>query len=223
MATAGIHLCLEGLIGCGKTRFITLLANALNERNANFLIFPEPLEEWTAFSDKKYNVLDMNYKEPYDYANIFQNMALSTKVKQLRPYKGHNILVERCIGAQTNVFIPVLKDKGFISDLQHQTLLQMIELMDIVPDFIIYLRCRPETALSRIAHRNRPEEKDVTIEYLQMLEEKYDNWLCKAYGNGNLIVIDADSEAHYTPEMIEIVIKQIEIWALKTCRLAQLY
>lgn len=226
MATAvssGIHLCLEGLIGCGKTRFINLLANALNERKANFMIFPEPIEEWTAFSDKRYNVLDMNYKDPRNYAYIFQNMALSTKVKQLRPYLDHNILVERCIGAQSQVFIPVLKEKGLITDLQHQTLTALIGLLDISPDFIIYLRCQPETAMVRIANRNRPEEKNIKIEYLKMLEEKYDDWLIREYGHGNVIVIDADSDMYYSQAMMNLVIREIETWALKTCRIAQLY
>lgn len=43
--------------------------------------------------------------------------------------------------------------------------------------FSVYLRTDPEVAFERIKTRNRFEEKDVTLEYIQHLHELHDKWL----------------------------------------------
>lgn len=43
--------------------------------------------------------------------------------------------------------------------------------------FSVYLRTDPEVAFQRIKTRNRFEEKDVTLEYIQHLHELHDKWL----------------------------------------------
>jgi len=43
--------------------------------------------------------------------------------------------------------------------------------------FLVYLRTDPEIAYQRIKTRNRFEEKDVSLEYIQHLHELHDKWL----------------------------------------------
>ena len=38
---------------------------------------------------------------------------------------------------------------------------------------VIYLRCDPQTCYDRIAQRKRPEESEITLEYLQMLHNRH--------------------------------------------------
>ena len=46
----------------------------------------------------------------------------------------------------------------------------------LVPDAFVYLRASPETCKRRLAFRSRGEESGVTLEYLQQLHEKHENW-----------------------------------------------
>lgn len=43
--------------------------------------------------------------------------------------------------------------------------------------FVVYLRTDPEVAYQRIKTRNRPEERNVTFEYIKHLHDLHDRWL----------------------------------------------
>nr|BAH71154.1 ACYPI006573 [Acyrthosiphon pisum]BAH71155.1 ACYPI006573 [Acyrthosiphon pisum] len=53
----------------------------------------------------------------------------------------------------------------------------LIENVQIESDLIIYLRTDPEIAYQRIKTRNRSEEKNISLEYIQHLHELHDKWL----------------------------------------------
>ena len=42
---------------------------------------------------------------------------------------------------------------------------------------VIYLRCDPKVAYSRMKKRDRKAEKDVPLEYLKSLHNYHENWL----------------------------------------------
>ncbi|CAF0776453.1 unnamed protein product [Rotaria sordida] len=44
-------------------------------------------------------------------------------------------------------------------------------------DLIIYLRATPETCLQRIQARHRSEEESISLDYLQTLHERHEEWL----------------------------------------------
>ena len=50
-------------------------------------------------------------------------------------------------------------------------------LPGLVPDGFIYLRADPATCYSRLAERGRSEETGVTLEYLDNLHRKHEQWL----------------------------------------------
>jgi thymidylate kinase len=50
-------------------------------------------------------------------------------------------------------------------------------LPGLVPDGFIYLRASPDTCHRRMLMRKRPEEQNVTIDYLRDLHEKHEQWL----------------------------------------------
>ncbi len=60
--------------------------------------------------------------------------------------------------------------------------------------FLVYLRARPETCLERIKTRNRPEEQSITLDYLNQLHERHEEWLTTQ--NDRLttpvLIVDAD-------------------------------
>ena len=52
----------------------------------------------------------------------------------------------------------------------------MIEFLP-PPDLVIYLRATPETLLERMAQRNRDYERGISRDYLDSLNELYDQWI----------------------------------------------
>lgn len=65
----------------------------------------------------------------------------------------------------------------------------MISLVKL-PDLMIYIRSSIPTLVSHIERRGRNFEKSIRIDYLQGLNNRYENWI-KDY-KGKLIIIDGD-------------------------------
>jgi deoxyadenosine/deoxycytidine kinase len=127
-ATKTVHICIEGLIGVGKTTMLTLLANSLGEKiKSNTKVFAEPVDEWQDFGQNRVNLLKLMYDDPKQYSFQFQNVAFSTKCKQLAGQEGVKI-VERSLLAQSKVFIPILLREENITELQSEILVSLIDI-----------------------------------------------------------------------------------------------
>jgi hypothetical protein len=50
-------------------------------------------------------------------------------------------------------------------------------LPSLIPDGFIYLKADPDTCLSRLKLRSRTEEAAVSLEYLEDLHSKHEEWL----------------------------------------------
>ena len=49
--------------------------------------------------------------------------------------------------------------------------------LNLKPDYTVYLQCSPEACFNRIKTQNRPEEEEITLDYLKFLGESYDNFV----------------------------------------------
>lgn len=177
----------EGIPGAGKTTLLEKLAMV----SPNITIDCEPIQVWQNFRGN--NVLDLYYKDPKEYAFIFQSLIQSSVFNSRRrsvPTKGIYLL-ERSLGSSFNVFSRLALDKDILTDLefgvlheQHRVLSEAETLCGIAADLYIYLRIDPRTALERVRARGRKEEINVTLPYLRQLHTYYDDWLIKGrYGH----------------------------------------
>ena len=182
-----LHISVEGNISIGKSRFLRELEETCRIKKVEF--FTEPVEVWRNFNGKNY--LDEMYTDPTANAFKFQMLALSSKLDQLDFYEPVNI-TERSLDSQKHVFIPALLENGFITEAESDLLQYSIDVClkrypRAKPNYYLYLRGTPELSLERIRKRERPEERDVTLEYLEQLHKLHDNWLLSLEDNTVLV------------------------------------
>lgn len=170
------YIGIAGTIGVGKSTLTQDLANALN--------FEPILEE-----------VDGNpYLEPFygdmkQYGTMMQVWLLNHRFRQHREFvtrislgKIRGVVQDRTIWEDT-IFARMLNqhpDK-IITDMDYNTYLDLFDNMVlrelVFPQIMIYLDCSPETAIKRINSRGRMMESAVSLDYLRMLKENYDQFI----------------------------------------------
>jgi deoxyadenosine/deoxycytidine kinase len=58
----------------------------------------------------------------------------------------------------------------------------------------VYLRSSPDLCFERLQRRKRPEERPISLGYLQELHESYERWLLQTKTPVPVLVIDANKE-----------------------------
>lgn len=147
-------ISIEGLIGVGKSTLLDALP---------FVVEKESVEHWTLLQ-QLYSDATPNIK------TLFEIQVLCS----LAARKSTAQIIERSLESTMNVFVPLL-----IQDPKHLQLIHTVkELIPYKkPDLFIYLDCEPKEALKRIRNRGRLAEDSITIEYLNILKCKYNEWL----------------------------------------------
>jgi len=78
------------------------------------------------------------------------------------------------------------------------------------PDLLIYLRATIPTLVNQIQKRGREYENSIRLDYLKMLNDRYENWV-KGYKAAKLLVINVDDLDFTTnPEDLSSVIDRID-------------
>jgi deoxyadenosine/deoxycytidine kinase len=161
-----------GNIGAGKSTLIKTLS-MMNERYIPYL---EPIEIW-----QDSGLLDLLYKDPEGYAFSFQVLALLTRLNQYNEFSKNKenkiMLWERDIESDV-IFHNVLKEQKCISSLEIDILNHSYKPKPLLK---IYIRTAPEVCLHRILSRGRPEEKNITYEYLQKLHNEHEKLIKDCY------------------------------------------
>lgn len=190
---------IEGNIGAGKSTFV----NIINSHVSNSELVSEPVEMWKALKDSdNSNILEKFYKDIPRWAYSFQNLACITRMIKIedtiRKSDAQFLFLDRSLGTDKNVFEKMLYDSGKISEIEHQMYNLWCDFYYkyVRPTFeniIIYLRCDPEIALTRIKKRGRVEEQNITLDYLTDLHTYHEKWLINN-PELNVIVVDCNND-----------------------------
>ena len=209
-----IIISIEGNIGVGKTTFI----NLLQEQIPNSIMVKEPVDEWIKLKNSSGgNLLETYYNDINRWAYSFQNIACLTKMEKiLRSIKNSEsnsepnpdikyVFLDRSVETDKNVFSRMYLDTSTYSELEYNMFCKFYEIYEnnIKPEnkrIYIYLKASAEKCMERIKKRNRKEEENITIEYLELISKYHDEWLLN---NPNTIIFDCENDFIDNHELIE--------------------
>jgi deoxyadenosine/deoxycytidine kinase len=192
LVTKNLRIHMEGTIGAGKSTFLNQFRH-----NSNVSFIQEDLERWQGVpgvSVGESNLLEKFYADPSRWGHAFETYVLMTKAE------GHHQIVptpikimERSVHSAALVFSKLLFGQGLLTELEHGLLMDHYRhhLQDgrCDVDLWVYLRTPAEIAFGRVQTRGRAEEIGVvSLDYLQALEKKYDEFFAQV--TEPVIVID---------------------------------
>ena len=179
-----MHIAVTGNIGAGKTTLTTMLAKHYG---------------WEAqFEDVEDNpYLDDFYKDMSKWSFALQMYFLGSRFRQVKEIResGKNIIQDRTIYEDAYIFAKNLNEMNLLSDRDYKNYFAFFDLMNsfvLAPDLLIYLRANISTLTKQIAKRGRDYETGISIDYLNRLNNKYENWIGD-YKDGKLLIIDVDN------------------------------
>lgn len=185
---------IEGNVASGKSVFLNHF-----KKFSEICVLEEPLEKWTNFHGM--NLLDLKFKSANMFQFPFQSYATLTRLRQhLQKTEKSVKMMERSLMSARHCFVESLFSNGLLHASCYHVLQEWYDYINehhtIDCDLIIYLRTIPEVAYKRVKERARSEETSISLEYLQALHNRYENWLmhrefaCPA----NVLIIDANQE-----------------------------
>lgn len=167
----------------GKSTFLRLLGRAFPawQRAA------EPVARWrevVAGAAQGGNLLQRLYRDPARWAFTFQTFSCLGRLQaQLERPEGPVRVSERSVYSDRYVFAKSLFEGGQLDALEwaiyqewHTFLVGQLGA-HTAPHGFLYLRASPQRCLERLRCRARPEERDVTLRYLQQLHAQHERWL----------------------------------------------
>ena len=196
-----MHIGIAGNIGCGKTTLTTMLAKHYGwtpkfesvSHNPYLEDYYKDIERWS------YNL------ETYFLAQRFQDVLEIAKSDEV-------IIQDRTIFEGVYIFVANNKAMGNLSDRDFDTYMHLFNLMMSMvkkPDLLIYLKSSVPHLVSQIQKRGREYEKSISIEYLNNLNERYDEWI--AGYDGQVLVIEADElDFQNRPEDFALITDRID-------------
>jgi deoxyadenosine/deoxycytidine kinase len=197
-----MHIAVAGNIGAGKTTLTTLLAKHYNW-----------IPNYETVDDNPY--LNDFYNDMQRWSFNLQVFFLNTRFQQIVEIRKSNktIIQDRTIFEDAEIFAPNLHDMGLMSTRDFENYRALYNLMIALiqpPDLLIYLRASVPTLVNQIQQRGRAYEESIRLDYLKMLNERYELWISKYTGSKLLIVNVDDSDFQSNPEDLSKIIDGID-------------
>jgi deoxyadenosine/deoxycytidine kinase len=195
-----MHIAIAGNIGSGKTTLTRLMAKHFGwkpqyedvENNPYLNSFYEDMQRWS-----------------FNLQVYFLNSRFRQVVEIRR--SGKNVVQDRTIYEDAYIFAPNLHAMNLMSTRDFENYASLFELMSSFlqpPDLLIYLRASVSTLVEQIQKRGREYEASIRLDYLKLLNERYEAWISK-YKQGKLLIIQVDDIDLAKPEDLSEVINRV--------------
>ena len=178
-----MHIAIAGNIGSGKTTLTGLLAQHYGW-----------LPKFEAVAENPY--LDLFYKDMARWAFNLEVFFLKERFKDVLDITQatQNVVQDRSIFEGVYIFSKNNRDMGNLDNRDFETYMELFELMTSLvdaPDLLIYLRASVPHLVENIRKRNRTYEQTMSIDYLENLNQRYDEFVFNKYP-GRTLVIEVD-------------------------------
>ena len=179
-----MHIAIAGNIGSGKSTLTKMLAKHYGW---------EPRYE--AVEHNPY--LEDYYRDIHRWSFNLEVYFLKERFRDLLAIaeSDHTIIQDRTIYEGVYVFMQNNKAMGNLSERDYQTYMELFEQMMSmvrVPDLMIYLRASVPHLVGNIQKRGRDYEQTIQLEYLQNLNERYEDFIYHKYP-GQVMTIEKDN------------------------------
>lgn len=185
MSSKNYIISIAGNIGVGKTTLAERLAEKFG---------------WKVYYESVINnpYLDDFYQDMNRWSFNLQIYFLSHRFRTLREMvdKKENTVQDRTIYEDVEIFAKSLYEQGFMGERDYKTYRDLFyDMIPYIPapDVIIYLKASPEVLLGRIKKRGRGFEKTISNEYINYLNNSYENWIENAKNDLNIVEIESDN------------------------------
>ncbi|MBQ2796607.1 MAG: deoxynucleoside kinase [Tidjanibacter sp.] len=196
-----MYIAIAGNIGSGKTSLTERLsahygAKAYYEDIDNPYIsdFYEDMNRWS-----------------FNFQMYFLCSRINQTLQMLGESTGH-VIQDRTIHEDAHIFAGNLHQMGLMSSRDYGTYMKIFNLAtDLVPapDVLIYLKASVPTLVRQILKRGREYEKNIDLEYLERLNNRYNEWI-GGY-KGKLLTVNIDEvDFVNNPESLKEIIRQVE-------------
>lgn len=192
-----MKISIEGSIGSGKTTVINKIHNTIG-----IPIFLEPVDKWSKW-------LELYYKDPSRWGTVF-NIKVLLSYNEWKNNK-KTVIYERSPLACNRVFTKLQHKNKLITDMEYELFQDVYKQIAWEPDYIIYIRTKPETAYERMKKRNRECESEVPLEYLIDLHTVYEELVLdmKESHPEKIFIVDGENSSDVVYENIKNILKQI--------------
>ena len=197
-----MHIAIAGNIGSGKSTLTRMLARHYG---------------WEArFEAVDHNpYLEDYYKDIHRWSFNMEVFFLKERFRDLIDiqHTDHTIVQDRSIFEGVYVFMQNNKAMGNLSDRDYDTYMELFEqMMEVVnyPDLMIYLRAAVPHLVGNIQKRGREYEQSMQLEYLENLNQRYDDFIYNRY-KGRVITIEKDGlDFEHNPKDFAQIVDRID-------------
>lgn len=109
------------------------------------------------------------------------------------------VLMDRCVD-ELITFAQLHYDRGNLSDKEFEVYKMLYDsIIKLAPsiDLFIYVSCSAEKSMERIKKRNRTFEQGITIEYINTLNQYYNNWI-SSIDSKKVVFLNTDTPISYS-------------------------
>ena len=197
-----MHIAIAGNIGSGKSTLTKLLAKHYGW---------EPRFE--AVEDNPY--LEDYYRDIHRWSFNLEVYFLKERFRDLIAISqtDHTIIQDRTIFEGVYVFMENNKAMGNLSERDYETYMELFDQMISMvrlPDLMIYLRASVPHLVNNIQQRGRDYEQTIQLDYLQNLNERYDDFIYNKY-QGRVMTVEKDNlDFVHRPKDLAQIIDRID-------------
>ena len=192
------YVSIEGVIGVGKTSLAHLLEELLNAK-----LVMEKFDENPFLPDF--------YLDPERYAFQTQLFFLLSRYRQQQELRQtdvfHKLVISDYMFVKDRLFASLNLDDKEMS--LYDSVAKILEKNILNPDLVIYLQAETPKLMERITLRGRDFEKNMSQDYIDALNQVYNEYFFRFQESPLLIINTNDIDFVHNEEDLEEVIRYI--------------